>query len=73
MASAAIIFIVIFYTLLLIPCIGISWLGSKLIEKLGRYPSKTPAIQLSVMLKLAVVEVVSFALLLTFFKALVSE
>ena len=73
MASVALIFIVIFWFLLLVPCIGAGWLGYKLIDKLGRYPSKTPAIQTGILLKLVVVEVVSFAMLLTFFKALISE
>ena len=73
MAIVAVIFISIFWILLLIPCVGATWIGYKLITKLGRYPSRTPAIQMSVMLKLVIVEVVSFALILTFFKALVAE
>jgi len=44
-----------------------------LINQLGRYPSRTPAIQLSVVLKLVVLEVVSWTLLLLFFKILVAE
>lgn len=73
MESSAAIFILIFFVLILIPSLGVGWLGFKMIEKLGRYPSKTPAIQMSVLVKLLVVEVVSMTLFLAFFKALVSE
>lgn len=66
-------FIVIFYILIFIPMFGVSWIGFKMITKLGRYPSKTPAIQMGVLFKLLVIEVVSFTMLLTFFKILVSE
>ena len=73
MANVAFIFIVIFWILIIIPCIGAAWVGVQLINRLGRAPSKTPAIQMSILLKLVIVETVSFALILTFFKALVSE
>lgn len=71
--SVAIIFIIIYYCLMAIPCVGIAWLGWNLLNRLGRYPSKTPAIQMSVLFKLIVIEVVSITLLLMFFKALISE
>ena len=73
MGSAAAIFVVIFFVLVLIPCVGIAWIGTRLINKLGRYPSKTPAIQLSVVLQLAVLEIGSWTLILLFFKILVAE
>ena len=73
MGSAAAIFVAIFFVLVLIPCIGIAWIGTRLINKLGRYPSKTPAIQLSVVLQLAVLEIGSWTLILLFFKILVAE
>ena len=73
MASTAFVFILIFYILMLIPCLGVGWIGYKLITKLGRYPSKTPAIQVGVMLKLIIVEVVSISLILLIFKILVAE
>lgn len=73
MTTAAWAFIVIFYVLILIPSISVTWVGFKMITRLGQYPSKTPAIQLSIMFKLIVIEVVSFTLLLTFFKVLVAE
>ncbi len=73
MSSATAIFVLIFLVLVTIPCLGVGWIGARLINKLGRYPSKTPAIQLSVMAQLVVIEVVSFTLLLLFFKILVAE
>ncbi len=73
MSSEAIVFIVIFFVLILIPCISAGWLGCKFITKLGRFPSKTPAIQTSVVIKLAIIEIVSFTLLIAFFKILVAE
>lgn len=73
MGKIAFLFMVIFYILTLIPCIGVGWLGKNLLDRLGRYPSKTSAIQMSVFFKLIVIEVVSVTLVLVFFKALVSE
>jgi hypothetical protein len=64
------IFIVIFFILILVPTAGAAWLGYKLIDNLGRFPSKTPAIQLGIMFKLVVLEVVSLTLILIFFKVL---
>jgi hypothetical protein len=66
------VFIVIFFVLIMIPCVGIGWLGYDLLTRLGRYPSKTPAIQMSVLFKLVIVEVLSLTLLLIFFKVLVA-
>lgn len=73
MNSASAAFIAIFFALILIPSVGVAWLGYKLIDKLGRYPSKTPAIQMSVLIKLVVLEVASMTALLLFFKILVAE
>ena len=73
MGSAGFIFTGIFLVLIAIPCIGVAWLGTKMINQLGRYPSKTPAIQLSVVLKLTVLEIGSWTMLLLFFKILVVE
>ena len=71
--STAFMFIAIFMVLMVIPCVGVAWIGTKLINQLGRYPSRTPAIQLSVVLQLTVLEVVSWTLLLLFFKILVAD
>lgn len=73
MESAALVFISIFYFLILIPCIAIGWVGKNLIYRLGQFPSKTPAIQMSILFKLVVIEVVSMSLMLVFFKILTAE
>lgn len=73
MVGIMLIFCAIFFSIMLVPCIGIALLGSRLLKRLGNFPSKTPAIQMSILLKLAVIEIVSFTLLLSFFKVLVSE
>ena len=57
-------FIGIFFFLLLVPCIGIAIIGYRMIDKLGHFPSKTPAIQLSIFLQLVATEVISFGLIL---------
>ena len=62
------LFIGIFFVVLLVPCLGISIIGYKMINKLGYYPSKTPAIQLSILFKLIAIEVASLTLLLIFFQ-----
>ncbi len=72
-SGAAFIFIVVFYILIMIPCVGIGWLGYDLLDRLGRFPSKTPAIQMSVLFKLVMLEIVSMTLILVFFKALSSS
>ena len=68
-----IIFMGIFFWLIFIPCAGIAWIGKKLIDRIGRYPSRTPALQTQVIFKLTVIEVVSLTLLLGFFKVLVTD
>lgn len=73
MGIAALIFIGMFLIMILIPSIGIGLIGAGLINRLGRYPSKTPAIQMSILFQLVMVEVVSLTLMLGFFKVLVAE
>ena len=72
-SSGGFIFAAIFFVLIAVPCVGVAWLGTKLINELGRYPSKTPAIQLSIVLKLTVLEIGSWTMLLLFFRVLVAE
>jgi len=73
MTGAALVFIMIFWLMMIIPCIGVGWLGYKLITELGQHPSKTPAIQMGVMFKLIMLEIVSMTVLLLFFKILVAQ
>ena len=53
-----------------VPCVFISVLGYKMLNKLAYYPSKNPAIQMSILGWLIVVEVVSVTLLLIFYQVL---
>lgn len=68
--NEAYIFIGIFFFLMLLPCIGVTIIGYRMIEKLGQFPSKTPAIQLSIFLQLVATEVVCFGLILLYFSVL---
>jgi F0F1-type ATP synthase membrane subunit c/vacuolar-type H+-ATPase subunit K len=56
-------FLIVFFVLIAIPCIGVGILGSRMINELGRYPSKMPAIQKRIFLKLLGIEVLSLGLL----------
>jgi len=69
-SGAAIVFILLFFAFTIIPCVGTAIIGVNLINKLGRFPSKTPSVQMSVLFQLVVLEVVSFTLILAFFKVL---
>ncbi|MDP2654608.1 MAG: hypothetical protein Q8Q08_11350 [Candidatus Omnitrophota bacterium] len=73
MDSTMLIFVVSWYAIMIIPCLGIGWLGSKFINNLGRYPSKTPVLNKNIIFPLLVIEVVSVTCLLVFFKALLPE
>jgi len=65
--AAALILIGIFSVIILLPCIGISILGTNLMEKIGRYPSKTPAFQINTFIKIFILEIISFGLLILVF------
>ena len=65
-----VILILIVAIIMAVPCVGVSLLGFKMLTKLAYYPSKTPAIQLSILVKLVIVQIISIALLLLFYHAL---
>jgi len=73
LGGIALIFVAIFYGIMLFACIGIGWIGKGLLDNLGRYPSKTPAIQMGILFKLVVLEVVSITLIVLFFKSLTAQ
>ncbi len=66
--SARILFVIIWLVIVAIPCIGISILGTKMLNKLAYFPSKTPAIHMSILGWLVVVEVVAVTLMLSFYR-----
>ena len=70
MGSSSFALIGLFFLAVNIPCVAILWIGLKFIEQLGRYPSKTPSIQMSICLKLLVIEVGAFTFILAMFKVL---
>ena len=70
MDSTSLVLLCLFFLAVNIPCVVIAWLGVKFLAELGRYPSKTAAIQMSICLKLVVIEVFSFTFILALFKVL---
>ncbi len=70
MMGIGMVFIGIFLIIVSIPCVGITYVGLKLIYDLGHFPSKTPIIQMSVLLKLAIIEIISVTLLVIFYHML---
>ena len=63
----AFVFACIYGVIITVPCIIVAIIGSKMLEQLGRYPSKTPAIQMSIIWKLIITEIITFVLLLMFY------
>jgi len=68
MLFESLLFISIFLVLIGMPCLGIGIIGVKMMNRLGRWPSKTPAIQMEILIKLVVVEVVALAMMLIFYR-----
>ncbi len=66
-------FIIIFFFLMTIPCVGTALIGYRMLSKLGSFPSKTPFIQMSIFLKLIAIEVVSFILLIAFYNIFATD
>ena len=66
--SEAYILIGIFAFLMIVPCVGVAIIGYKMIDKLGFFPSKTPVIQMSIFLQLVLTELISFGLILVFYR-----
>jgi len=63
------ILFVSFFTLIVgLPCFFVAVLGSKMINDLGNFPTKTAKIQVNVLWKLFIVEVISFGILTVFFR-----
>lgn len=63
MFGPMLILLLIFIFIMAVPCIGTVILGSRLMDRLGRYPSKTPAIQVNTIAKLVALEIISFGML----------
>ena len=66
--TAGLVLVVIVFVVVTLPCVFIGILGYKMLNKLAYYPSKNPAIQMSIFFWLILVEVVSVTLLLLFYQ-----
>ncbi len=64
----AFVFIFAFSLIIIIPCVLVALMGRKMIDQIGRYPTKTPVIQMSIFIQLIVVEVVTFFSLYGFYQ-----
>lgn len=63
----SLIFALVYGVVLGVPCTLVALLGRKFIERLGTYPSQTPAIQMSILVQLIVIEVITFSCLIGFY------
>jgi len=70
--TESLIFTVIYAALVFVPCFLITLIGKRMIDRLGQFPSQAPAIQLSIFLKLVVIEIISFTCLIGFYHIFVS-
>jgi len=61
------IFAAVYGVIVMVPCVMVGLIGKKMIDKLGRYPTKSPAIQMSIFLQLIVIEIIAFFCLIAFY------
>jgi hypothetical protein len=61
------VFILMFSTLMAVPCVGTAILGSSLIQNLGQFPSKSAKFQMRSAMPLLSVMIVSYGLFILFF------
>ena len=66
------IFAAIYAVVILVPCALVTWIGRDMINQLGRWPTKTPAIQMGIFWKLVVIEVVTFIVMTRVFQFFLS-
>lgn len=63
----ALIFFLIFATIVLVPCVLCALLGLKMIDRLSMYPSKTPVISLKIFIPLLLIEAATFGCFVAFY------
>jgi len=66
--TEALIFINVFAVIVLIPCYFVFLIGRHMMDDMGRFPTRAPAIQAKALLKLVVVEVAAFFFLTAFYR-----
>ena len=64
----AFIFMATFATIIIVPCVLVTMMGRKMIDRLGTQPTHTPIIQMSIFWKFLTVEAITFVCLIAFFK-----
>lgn len=62
------IFALVYGGIIIIPCVLVALIGKKMIDRLGKHPSRTPVIQMSIFLPLVAIEIATFACLIGFYK-----
>ncbi len=62
------IFAAVYSVIIIVSCVIAALIGRKMITQLGLYPTQTPAIQMSVILKLVTLEIVTFTCLIVFYR-----
>ena len=65
--TEGLIFIAAFFVVIAIPCFGVAMMGTKLINDLGNFPSKSASFQMAMIWKLIGLMIVSFVFLVLFF------
>ena len=63
----AFIFISLFALFILVPCYFIITIGRSMMDEIGRFPTKTAFIQVTAVLQLLGIEVITFLSLIAFF------
>jgi hypothetical protein len=62
------IFIGCFFVMVGLPCLLTAILGTKLIDNLGQWPSRSAKLQLGICVQLLLVEIFTFAMLAAFYR-----
>ena len=71
--SESLIFAAVFAVLIIVPCILVTLMGRKFIDKLGRFPTQTAFIQIGIFLRLLILEIVTFTCILGFYQFFTSN
>ena len=65
--AESLIFGLIYTVIVIVPCVIVAIIGRNMINRLGTYPSQTPAIQMSILIRLVLLEIITFSLLILFY------
>jgi len=62
------VFIGCFFVMVGLPCLLTAILGTKLIDSLGQWPSRSARLQIGICIQLLFVEIITFVMLATFYR-----